>query len=108
MVAEHRYETMAMNTFLDSINELETTINVQDPASATICDLFKLINSGFQVIHKQVSDINDKLTVDDAQHNISNLDQVTQHINTNLHTPATQVAQHQAVQGPQQHNTGIF
>ena len=103
MVAEHRYETMAMNTFMDAINEFETMINVQDPTSSKIRDVFKMINAGFQVFHKQVTDINDKLNASDVPHKINDLYQVTQQINANLHTLANQVAQHQAAPGPQQH-----
>ena len=110
MVAEHRYETMAMNNFIDNINDLGASINTQDPVPLKLLDLFKMINTGFQVFHKQVTDINDKMTVDDAQQNISNLDLLTQHINTHLHSLANQVAQHQAVQGSQQqqHKKGIL
>ena len=42
---------MAMNTFVDSVNEFETMINMQDPTSMKICELFKMINVGFQVFH---------------------------------------------------------
>ena len=93
MVAEHRYDTMAMNTFAESIGEFETMINMQDPTSVRICDLFKMINVGFQVVHKQVSDISSKVTADDAHQKIGNLDLITQQINANLHSLATQVAQ---------------
>ena len=111
MVAEHRSETMAMNTFMDAINEFETLINVHDPTASKIRGRFKMINSGFQVFHKQVTDINSKLGSDDIQQNINNLEQATQHINSNLHAVGVQVAQHQAAQGPQQqssHKKGIL
>ena len=103
MVAEHRFETMAMNTFMDAINEFETMINLQDPTSSKIRDLFKMINTGFQVFHKQVTDISDKMNAGDFPNKINDLEQVTLQINVNLHTLANQVAQHQAASGPQQH-----
>ena len=102
MVAEHRCETMAMNTFMDAISEFETMINVQDPTSSKIHDLFNMINVGSQVFHKQVTDINDKLNASDVPQKINNLDQMMQQINANLHALAGQVAQHQAAPGPQQ------
>ena len=75
MVAEHGFDSMAMNTFADTINELEQVINAQDPISSTILDLFRSINTGFQVFHRQVSDINSKIGSEDIGHKIANLDQ---------------------------------
>ena len=77
MVAEHGSDAMAMNAFMDTIDELETVINVQDPVASKIRSLFKIINNGFQGFHKQVADINAKLDSDDIKHNIINLDQAT-------------------------------
>ena len=98
MVAEHGFSSMAMNTFADGINELEQVINAQDPAASNNRDLFRMINTGFQVFHRQVSDINDKIGSDDINTQIANLDQATHQINANLQALAGQVA-HQAVQG---------
>ena len=110
MVAEHGFDSMAMNNFIDKINDLEAAITPQDPVPANIVDLFRMINVGFQVFHKQAMDINNKVDANDIPQKINTLDLVTQQINTNLHTLANQVAQRQAVQGPQQqqHNTGIL
>ena len=102
MVAEHGSGSMAMNNFIDNINDLETIINPQDQVPSNILDLFKMINVGFQVFHKQAMDINNKVDSSDIPHHINNLDLVTQQINTTLHTLANQVAQHQAAPGPQQ------
>ena len=70
-----------------------------------------MINGGFQVFHRQVTDISSKINIDDANQKIAHLDQATQQINANLQTLAVQVAHHQAAQGPQQqqqHKKGIL
>ena len=102
MVAEHGFDHMAMNNFIGKINELETAINPQDMVTSKVLELFKMINVGFQVFHKQAMGLNSKLDSIDIPQKINNLDVATQHINTNLHTLANQVAQQQAVPGPQQ------
>ena len=110
MVAEHRYETTTMNTFMDAINEFETIINVQDPTSSRAIDLFKIINVVFQDLHKQVADINKHANPDDIKHHIVDLDHATQAIHLNVQAVAHQAAQHQA-SGPQQqssHKKGII
>ena len=102
MVAEHGSDAMTMNTFMDTVKDLETAINAQDPVASRICELFKMINNGFQLCHKHVTDIYAKLDADDIKQHIINLDQATQQINGNLQALGHQVAQHQAAQGPQQ------
>ena len=109
MVAERGSGSMAMNSFADTINEMEQLINPQDPLSLKIRDLFQMMNSGFVVFHKQVSDINSQLSTSDSQQKISNLDLLTQQVNTSLHSLANQVAQNQYATGHQhQHKKGIL
>ena len=109
MVAEPRYDHMAMNNFIDRISDLEACINPQDQVPVKVTELFKMINTGFQVFHKQVTDIADKIKSDDLQQQISNLDSVTQQINVNLHSLANQVQQSQSSpQQHQQHKKGIL
>ena len=98
MVAEHGPSSMAMNNFIDKINDLEAIINPQDPVPSKVLDLFNMINNGFQAFHRQVLDINTNTNTDDANQEIINLDQATQQINANLQTLAVQVAHHQAAQ----------
>ena len=109
MVAEQSTSSMAMNTFADGISELKQVINAQDPVASKIHGLLCMINTGFQVFHRQVSDINDKIGSEDIKTKIANLDQATHVINVNLQTLAGQLA-HQAAQGPppQHHKKGIL
>ena len=102
MVAEHGSSSMAMNNFIDAINDLESSINPQDLIPMKIVDLMKMINTGFVTFHRQVTDISDYVKTGDLHQKISNLDSLTQQINTNLHSLAGQVQQQQA--SPQQHH----
>ena len=112
MVAEHgSSSTMAMNNFIASINDLESAINPQDAVPQKIVELFKFINAGFEVFHRQVTDISDRVGADDIKTKIGSLDVVTQQINTNLHSLANQLQQHQSAASQQQqqhHRKGIL
>ena len=85
---------MAMSSFATDINDLRIAINPQDPVPAKIVELFETINNGFQAFHRQVTDISDRIGAEDIKQKISQLDTVTQQINTNLHSLANQVQQH--------------